>query len=41
MFDKVKELDKSMFDIDEDDIEQHVPFNSSYYPDSKHAFIYT
>ena len=39
-FDKVMVLDKCMFDFGEDDIEQHVPFNSSCYPDSEHGSMY-
>ena len=40
LFDKVMALDKCMFNINDDDIEQHVPFNSSCYPDSENTSLY-
>ena len=40
LFDKVMALDKSMFDVDEDDVEQHVSFNSSHYSDGENASLY-
>ena len=40
LFDKVMVLDKSMFDVDEDDVDQYVPFNSSYYPDGENTSMY-
>ena len=32
--------DKSMFDVNEVDVEQHVPSNSSHYPDSANDSLY-
>ena len=40
LFGKVIALDKSMFDVNEDDVEQHVTFNSSRYPDGENSSLY-
>ena len=40
LFDKVMALDKSMLGINEDIVEQHVPFNSSWYPNGTSASLY-
>ena len=40
LFDKVMALDKSFFDVDEVDVEQNVPFNSSRYLDAANASLY-
>ena len=40
LFDEVMALDKSLFDANEVDVEQHVPFNSSCYPDGANASLY-
>ena len=37
---KIMTLDKSMFDVNEDDIKQHFPFDPSSYPDNDHGSMY-
>ena len=40
LFDKVMALEISLFDADEVDVEQHVPFDSCRYPDGANASLY-
>ena len=40
LFDKVMALDNSSFDTNENDCEEHVPFNSSRYFDGANASLY-
>ena len=40
LFDKVMELDDSLFDANEVDFEEHVPINLRCYPDGTIALLY-
>ena len=40
LFNKVMALDTSSFDADKVDCEEHVPFDSSRYPDGANASLY-
>ena len=37
LYDKIMALDKCMFDVNEDDVEQHIPFDPSRYPDGENG----
>ena len=40
LFDKIMTLDKSMFSVEKDDVEQHIPFDSSCYPDGENSSLH-